>query len=65
MESKEKTLIEKEVRFVVILYIHMIKLQEIVRSREAWHATVHRFAKSRTQLNDLTTKPYAKAEFIN
>ena len=26
------------------------KLQEIVKDREAWHATVHGVAKSRTQL---------------
>ena len=28
------------------------KLQEIVKDREAWSATVHGVAKSRTQLND-------------
>ena len=28
------------------------KLQEIVKDREAWHAAVHRVAKSQTQLND-------------
>ena len=31
------------------------KLQEIVRDREAWHATVHGVAKSWTQLSDKTT----------
>ena len=28
------------------------ELQEIVKDREAWHAAVHRVAKSQTQLND-------------
>ena len=31
------------------------KLQEMVRDREAWHATVHGVAKSWTQLSDKTT----------
>ena len=31
------------------------KLWEIVKDREAWHAAVHVFAKSRTQLSHLTT----------
>ena len=28
------------------------KLQEIVKDREAWRASVHRVTKSRTQLSD-------------
>ena len=28
------------------------KLQEIVKDREAWHATVHGVAKSQTQLSN-------------
>ena len=31
------------------------KLQETVKDREAWHATVHRVAKSQTWLSNLTT----------
>ena len=29
-------------------------LQELVLDREAWHAVVHGFSKSRTQMNDWT-----------
>ena len=32
------------------------KLQEIVKDRETWSATLHGVAKSRTQLSDLTKK---------
>ena len=28
------------------------KLQEMVKNREAWHAAVHRVAKSQTQLSN-------------
>ena len=31
---------------------NLVKLQEIVRDSEAWHAAVHGVAKSRTQLRD-------------
>ena len=31
------------------------KLQELVKDREAWHAAVHKVAKSWTQLNNWTT----------
>ena len=30
------------------------KLWEIVKDREAWHAAIHRVAKSQTQLSDYT-----------
>ena len=34
------------------LYMNLGKLWEMVRDREAWHATVHGVTKSRTQLRD-------------
>ena len=32
--------------------VNLSKLPEIVKDREAWHATVHGVAKSQTQLSD-------------
>ena len=32
--------------------LNLDKLQEIVKDREAWHATVHGIAKSQTRLGD-------------
>ena len=35
--------------------MNLSKLWEIVKDREAWHASVHRVAKSQTQLSNSTT----------
>ena len=35
--------------------MNLSKFTKIVEDRGAWHAVVHGFAKSRTQLSDLTT----------
>ena len=32
--------------------LSLSKLREMVKDREAWHAAVHRVAKSQTQLSD-------------
>ena len=37
------------------MYMSLNKLLEIVKDREAWHAAVHGFAKSQTQLSDRKT----------
>ena len=34
------------------MHMNWGKLQEIVRDREAWHASVHGVTKSRTQLSE-------------
>ena len=34
------------------------KFQEMVKDREAWHATVHGVTKSQTQLNEWTTNKW-------
>ena len=36
--------------------MNLVKLQEVVRDRKAWHAAVHGDAKSQTQLGKWTTK---------
>ena len=40
------------------------KLQEIVKDREAWHAVVHRIAKSWTWLNNWTTAAARKVQNV-
>ena len=35
-----------------LMGVSLSKLQELVMDREAWHATVHRIAKSWTRLSD-------------
>ena len=49
--------------------MNLSKLQYFVKDREAWHAAVHRVAKSQTQLSNWTTAAmYAQKklnEFVN
>ena len=49
--------------------MNLSKLQYFVKDREAWHAAVHRVAKSQTQLSNWTTAGmYAQKklnEFVN
>ena len=35
-----------------LIDMSLSKLREIVKDREAWHAAIHGFAKSQTQLSD-------------
>ena len=34
------------------MHMSLIKLQELVMDREAWHAAIHRVPKSQTRLSD-------------
>ena len=45
--------------------VNLSKLPEIVKDREAWHAAVHRVAKSRTQISDETTASGDKLSVSN
>ena len=45
----------------IIDSMHLSKLQEIVKDREAWRALVRGVAKIRTQLSDGTTPPAPSA----
>ena len=38
--------------------MNLNKLQDLVRNREAWHATVNGVAKSQTRMNDGTKTSY-------
>ena len=42
--------------------MHLSQPQEIVKDREAWHATVHGFTKSWTRLSNQTTTIAIKGE---
>ena len=44
--------------------LKLSKLQEIVKDREAWHATVHGIAKSWTQLGNWTNSRYILEAFF-
>ena len=45
--------------------VSLNKLQEMVKDREAWHATVHGTAKSQTQLRDWTTTLWHAPQWIS
>ena len=45
--------------------IHLSKLQEIVKDREAWHIAVHGVTKGQTQLSDRSTTMERNGTRIN
>ena len=46
-----------------LIDMSLSKLREIVKDREAWHAAIHGFAKSQTQLSDWTRTKLWAPEF--
>ena len=48
-----------------LMDIHLSKLREIAKDREAWHTAVHGVTKSRTQLSDWTTTTEKNGTRIN
>ena len=40
------------VGWIDLMDMYLIKLQELMMDREAWHAVVHGVTKSQTQLSD-------------
>jgi len=45
--------------------VSLSELRELVMDREAWHATIHGVAKSRTRLSDFTSHTHIYAYLIN
>ena len=45
--------------------MYLSKLQELVKDREAWHASVHGVRKSHTQLSNWTDWPFSKFQVEN
>ena len=54
MKAKGEVVVENEMvdNITDLMDMNLSKLQETVKDREAWHATVHGVAKRQTQLSD-------------